>query len=61
LIVSWQNPKDWLRHAEAKPREEADYSATRQDTSSDRGCRFDQKEECSMIGRDLFDTHKVGL
>ena len=54
LIVSWQNPIDWLRHAGAKPREEADYSAARQDTSSDRDCRFDQKEESSMIGRDLF-------
>ena len=54
LIVSWQNPIDWLRHAGAKPREEVDYSAARQDTSSDRDCRFDQKEESSMIGRDLF-------
>ena len=45
---------DWLRHAGAKPREEVDYSAARQDTSSDRDCRFDQKEESSMIGRDLF-------
>ena len=53
LIVSWQNPIDWLRHAGAKPREEVDYSAARQDTSSDRGCRFDQKEESSMIGREL--------
>jgi hypothetical protein len=26
----------------------------RQDTSSDRDCRFDQKEESYMIGRDLF-------
>ena len=34
-----------------KSREEVDYSATRQDTSSDRDCRFDQKEEFSMIGR----------
>ena len=33
---------------------EVDYSAARQDTSSDRDCRFDQKEESSMIGRDLF-------
>ena len=56
LIVSWQNPVDWLRHAGAKPREEVDYSAARQDTSSDRDCRFDQKEESSMIGRDLFNT-----
>jgi hypothetical protein len=32
------------------------YSAARQDTSSDRDCRFDQKEESSMIGRDLFNT-----
>ena len=31
-----------------------DYSAARQDASSDRDCRFDQKEECSMIGRDLL-------
>ena len=54
MIVSWQNPIDWLRHAGAKPREEVDYSAARQDTSSDRDCRFDQKEESSMIGRDLF-------
>jgi hypothetical protein len=54
LIVSWKNPIDWLRHAGAKPREEVDYSAARQDTSSDRDCRFDQKEESSMIGRDLF-------
>ena len=54
LIVSWQNPLDWLRHAGAKPREEVGYSAARQDTSSDRDCRFDQKEESSMIGRDLF-------
>jgi hypothetical protein len=49
-----QNPVDWLRHAGAKLREEADYSAARQDASSDRGCRFDQKGESSMIGRDLF-------
>jgi len=57
LIVSWQNPIDWLlRHAGAKPREEVDYSAARQDTSSDRDCRFDQKEESSMIGRDLFNS-----
>jgi hypothetical protein len=28
-----------------------DPSSARQDTSSDRGCRFDQKEECSVIGR----------
>jgi hypothetical protein len=57
LIVSSknrQNPIDWLRHAGAKPREEVDYSAARQDMSSDRDCRFDQKEESSMIGRDLF-------
>ena len=47
-------PGGWLRHAGAKPREEVDYSAARQDTSSDRDCRFDQKEESSMIGRDLF-------
>ena len=56
LIVSWQNPIDWLRHAGAKPREEVGYSAARQDTSSDRDCRFDQKEESSMIGRDLFNS-----
>ena len=37
-----------------KPREEVDYSAARQDTHSDRDCRFDQKEEFSVIGRDLF-------
>jgi hypothetical protein len=54
LIVSWQNPIDWLRLAGAKPREEVDYSAARQNTSSDRDCRFDHKEEGSMIGRDLF-------
>jgi hypothetical protein len=56
LIVSWQIPihVDWLRHTGAKPREEVDYSAARKDTSSDRDCRFDQKEESSMIGRDLF-------
>ena len=54
LIASRQIPIDWLRHAGAKPREEAGYSAARQDTSSDRDCRFDQKEESSMIGRDLF-------
>jgi hypothetical protein len=41
LIVSWQNPVDRLRHAGAKPREEVDYSAARQDTSSDRDRRFD--------------------
>ena len=52
LLVSWQNPADWLRHAGAKPREkEVDYSASRQDTSSDRDCRFDQKEKFSRIGR----------
>jgi hypothetical protein len=44
LFVSWQIPVDWLRHARAKPREEVDYSAARRDTSSDRDCRFDQKE-----------------
>ena len=38
----------------ASSRGHADYSAARQDTSSDRDCRFDQKEESSMIGRDLF-------
>jgi hypothetical protein len=54
LIASWQIPIDWLRHAGAKPRGEVDYSAARQDASSDRDCRFDQKEESSMIGRDLF-------
>jgi hypothetical protein len=46
----WQNPIDWLRHAGAKSREEVDYSAARQDTSSDRDCLFDQKEESSTIG-----------
>jgi hypothetical protein len=56
LIVSWQNPVDWLRRAGAKPREEVDYSAARQDASSDRDCRLDQKEESSMIGRDLFNV-----
>jgi hypothetical protein len=81
LFVSWQNKVYWLRHAEAKPREGADYSAARQDTRSDRDCleirdkvkhkpggapgppangqlycRFNQKEESSMIGRDLFNT-----
>jgi hypothetical protein len=54
LFVSWQNPIDRLRHAGAKPREEVDYSAAKQDARSDRDCRFDQKEESSMIGRDLF-------
>ena len=53
-LSSWQHPKDWQSRAGAKPREEVDYSAARQDTRSDRDCRFDQKEECSMIGRDLF-------
>jgi hypothetical protein len=43
LLFSWQNPADWLRHAGAKPREEAGYSVARQDASSERGCRFDQK------------------
>jgi hypothetical protein len=38
LIFSWQIPIDWLRHAGAKPREEVDYSAARQNTSSERGC-----------------------
>jgi len=47
-----QNPKGWLRHAGAKPREGVDYSTAKQDTSNGRDCRFDQKEECSMIGRD---------
>jgi hypothetical protein len=49
LFVSWQIPIDWLRHGGAKPREEVDYSATRQDTSSVRDsfrdCLFYQKEK----------------
>jgi hypothetical protein len=38
----------------SKPREEADYSAAREDASSDSGCCFDQKQESFIIGRDLF-------
>jgi hypothetical protein len=59
LIVSWQNPIDWLRHAGVKSREEVDYSAARQDTSSGLDCRFDQKEVSSMIGRDLFNVRGI--
>jgi hypothetical protein len=35
LLVSWQNPIDWLRHVGAKLREEVDYSAARQDKSTE--------------------------
>ena len=52
-LSSWQHPKDWQRHAGAKPREE-ETNRPQYRTRVAIVAVVDQKGECSMIGRDLF-------
>ena len=50
-LSSWQRPNDWLIATLEQCPGKRRLSDRRQDTSSDCDCCFDQKEECSMIGR----------